>query len=66
MKNTTYTKISEFTTIITEKISRNRINVFTVYSDADETFCTMPKPFTTDADAQNEVIRLAKKLVPNA
>ena len=31
MKNTTYTKISEFTTIITEKISRNRINVFTVY-----------------------------------
>lgn len=63
MSETTYTKISEFTTIITEKVSRNRINVFTVYSDAEETFCTMPKMFKTDDEAQAEVIRLAKKLV---
>lgn len=57
----TYTKATEFTTIINEQLSDRNFEVFTWFSDAEESFATDPKHFTNKVDADNEVSRLLNK-----
>ena len=56
-----FTKVTEFTTIICEQITKNNFKVFTWFEDADEAFATDPKIYKTENDANNEVVRLTNK-----
>jgi hypothetical protein len=63
MSTKTYTQASEVITVIKETHAPDRVVVFTLYSDAEETFVTMPKTFKSDEDAQAEVVRLASRVI---
>jgi hypothetical protein len=55
------TKVTENTSIIMEVQSPTRINTFTVWTDAEETFCTMPITHNNMAEAEARVAKLINK-----
>ncbi len=55
-------QVTEFTTAIIVEHSATRFETFTIYSDAQEAFCTMPKYDNNFQDAEGRVKSIILKL----
>lgn len=59
--NTTYSSVSETTTVIFCQHSRNLFEVFTQYSDAESTFYSYQRKFTNFQEAKAYELKLIAK-----